>query len=93
MTAQEPMATKVLARERICFNFSVCLVEEIAPSTKATSIGPKGGDFLKALAYLKSILLVQSCQCWFKTSSIKIVESSEQVKVNQPMISFVIDTV
>lgn len=59
----------------------------MAPSTKAKSIGPTPADFLKILAYLKSKTLIHSCQCWFKSSVKIMVESSQQVKVNQPTMS------
>jgi len=86
--AQEPIATKVLAFSLMVFNLSSCSFEEIAPSTKATSIGPTPRDFLRTLAYLKSIFWSQSCQWSFRSSVMMMVESSQQVKVNQPMTSF-----
>jgi len=82
------MATSCLARDLICLSLAACSVEEMAPSTKATSMGPRALTGRKILAYLKSRCLIQVCQWRLKSSVIKIVESSQQVKVNQPRMSF-----
>jgi len=88
MTAQAPMATSFLAKDLIFLSLTACSSEEMAPSTKATSMGPMSLTGRKILAYLKSRYLVHVCQCWFKSSVIEIVESPQQIKVNQPIISF-----
>ncbi len=93
ITAQAPMATSCFESFRMFWSFWACCPEEIAPSTKATSMGPSSPCFRKVLAYLKSKCLVQVCQCSFKSSVIRIVESSQQVKVNQPIVSLFIELV
>ncbi len=90
MTAQAPMATRVLDRSLIFLSLVACSSEEIAPSTKATSMGPSSPCLRRVLAYLKSKCLVQCCQWSLSSSVIRIVESSQQVKVNQPMVSLFI---
>ena len=62
MTAQAPMATSFFDNFLMFLSLAVCSSLEIAPSTKAMSIGPKGLCFLKVFAYRKSRCLVHSCQ-------------------------------
>ena len=88
LIAQEPIATSLFAFFLIALSFLASPSVVIAPSTNATSRSASSLFLLRTLACLMSSRSFHLKKFSFISSTHTIVLSSQQVKENQPILSF-----